>query len=539
MSKKIKGNAEFHEKGIGRVMIELAKTYHPKNAIREFFTNSVDADPSDIGAILYPAQRKIIISDDGEGIPFDKLSNLPREVGYSEKVGKIDKRGEKALGLLSFGSLGKRMHIISAPQENNQGNSYGYLMWEMNEQKSKMPFQAELIDPQQVSRYFFGPFAHGTRVIIEDVGENIMNLLTVQNLEKWLRETYAPALINGNVRMNVGKIDKRGSIKLTPIFAPDYERGLSEEIFNQVLRVPIKNEEEPGELEILLYINPEGMSEHVGVYSKDVLVYQSLAELDEFKKSPVWTSGKVTGYINDFFNKLILGRDGIDRNRRAFRAWREKVKEIEEQLRPLVEQKKKQSKSLKEQRSIKEVVEAFNSILKDYKKLNEDEALTRSDYGEELPVEGIEPTKRRKRGSRKKPTKRRHKGRPPGPGTFKYSEDGILERVTSKTNVPYGYPQPMEFPLEEADLRSKLEYRLGKPIMFINSSHEDYKDRVDHTKDFQRYITELMAKESANYEIKELDRKGELLEDKVGAVHRALEEAEKVKFHVLNKLKIR
>ena len=110
-------NAGFSNEGQGRALIELAMQYSPKNAIREYVTNGLDARlngrPENITVALYPNQKKLIISDDGTGIPYDKLMSLPVKIGESGKYGRIDSRGEKALGLLAFGSLGKTMHMLS------------------------------------------------------------------------------------------------------------------------------------------------------------------------------------------------------------------------------------------------------------------------------------------------------------------------------------------------------------------------------------------------------------------------------------------
>src|SRR3990167_11175533 len=100
----------FHDRGQGRALIELAKQYPPKDAIREFVTNSLDArvpdTVEDILVMVNPSQRRIVISDNGTGMRYEDLVALPTSIGYSKKAGDVDMRGEKALGLLAFGSLG-------------------------------------------------------------------------------------------------------------------------------------------------------------------------------------------------------------------------------------------------------------------------------------------------------------------------------------------------------------------------------------------------------------------------------------------------
>jgi len=100
----------FHDRGQGRALIELAKQYPPRDAIREFVTNSLDArldsTVEDIVVMINPNERRVVISDNGHGIPYDEINQLPLNIGYSKKAGNVDARGEKALGLLAFGSLG-------------------------------------------------------------------------------------------------------------------------------------------------------------------------------------------------------------------------------------------------------------------------------------------------------------------------------------------------------------------------------------------------------------------------------------------------
>src|SRR3990172_8560016 len=100
----------FHSEGEGRALVELARGYNPKNAVREFVTNSLDARVKDkrvnISLIVDPFDRRVIISDNGCGMTNEELYARALSIGYSEKRGVTDQRGEKALGLLAFGSLG-------------------------------------------------------------------------------------------------------------------------------------------------------------------------------------------------------------------------------------------------------------------------------------------------------------------------------------------------------------------------------------------------------------------------------------------------
>ncbi|MAH03785.1 hypothetical protein CMI39_03300 [Candidatus Pacearchaeota archaeon] len=532
---------KFHKRGGDKALIELCRGVNPDKTIRELTTNCLDArvpnKTEDIVVLVNPYNKKVIISDNGIGIKYDKLTKLPTSVGYSGKSGDIDMRGEKAFGLLSFGSLGDVMHIITRDHED-KSSDYGYLRWEINESKEKIIYENKKLSSRDIGKNYYGIFPHGTRIIIDRIPNHIMDILTIPNLKNWLRTLYNPALRKGITNISLGRLDKRvNDMKTESLKEINYEKDSSSKLVDDIIPIKIKKEETLGELEVLLYIDPEAAYDKVAVYSKDVLVYESIAELPEFNKSPVFTSGKVSGYINDYFNKLILGRDGIDRHRNAFKSWNNTIKELEGKLRPIVEEKKKHGKKVKEDKYIKEVFDAMSDVWGDIKESEADEEYTRSKDGDLLPVKGTEPTKIRKIGPKKTRTEL-PTGRPPGPGSFKYDLNGHHEKVNRKKGLPKGYPQPVAFQASEMHLRSKSDDLLGTPTPYINSIHEDYKLRVDlrDPTPFKRYITELMAKETAYSEIRKREKEKKLIGDKTEIVNAVLQKEELVKFRTLKRI---
>ncbi|HLD37325.1 MAG TPA: ATP-binding protein [Candidatus Nanoarchaeia archaeon] len=539
---------KFHAKGEGRALIQIARVYPPKDATREFVTNSLDAripgTKGEIVLIVNPNERRLIVSDNGTGMSYEKLVSLPTSVGYSEKAGIIDARGEKGLGLLAFGSLGKVMHIITRDYKNSSAG-YSYIRWEIDDDKEEVNYEPNKIGTGDMAA-FYGNFPHGTRVIIDRVNPHILDkILTVPNLKDWLRLFYNPALMREDVDIRVGRVEKRSKdIKAESLEAINYERGSSSKLINDTLPVNIKREEVPGKLERLLFINPEGVYDKVAVYSKDVLVYESLADLTEFSKSPVWTSGKVSGYVNDFFNKLVLGRDGIDRSRNAFKAWFDSIKELEEKIRPIVEESRKRGKSMQENRHINNIFKVITDVLKEIGREDISSEYVRSKTGILLPVDGIPPSTEHKGEEHKKEpaeSKIEKPIRPPGPGRFKEDEDGPRERVKPRQESPFNTPQPIEFEPHHMHLRSRSEYLGTLPTIFINSAHEDYKSRTNlrDSSIFDRYIIDLIAKESTYCDISKAEKNKRLVGEKSEIVKNALEKAEIVKLLTLKRLGIK
>ena len=555
MGKMQFSDVQLHEKGHGRVIMELAKAYHPRYAIREFVTNALDAripeTQENILVSINQPKKSLIVFDNGTGMPYDKLISLPKSVGYSNKAEHVDSRGEKGLGLLSFGSLGSRMHILSRPHEGNQ-DFYGHLLYEINNGKLRHGHEKlSSQDLEAVRDRFYGNFPSGTRVVIEGIPQGIMdkfltNTHPSNNLKQWLRQVYSPAIRNGDVNIHFGKYDKRsGSLKSETLDEIDYEDGreFAELFMDKTLSIPIKGQDEPGELEVLLYIDPEGAYDKVPVYSKDVQVYQSLAELDEFNRSPVWASGKVLGFVNDRFNKLVLGRDGIQRGSNAYKAWYEALSQVEEELKPIVEQHKKSVRKLQETKTIRQVMSAMHDAVRNLERegmpfQNIETGLYQEDsQGEMEKVKGQSP---REPGPGGRGSGGKKGGR--GPGTYVKDEEGTRRRVSPKKGLPASFIQPIDFPLHEGHLRSRLEERIGGDhVIYVNSAHGDYTARSDSkdTSVFQRYLIELVSKEFSMLDALNEDKKGALRGEPLELLEEALLREEAIKFQAMNALKIR
>ena len=109
-----------------------------------------------------------------------------------------------------------------------------------------------------------------------------------------------------------------------------------------------------------------------------------------------------------------------------------------------------------------------------------------------------------------------------------------------RSGLPFGFPQPVAFPVNEIHLRSKLENIVGTPTILFNSSHVDYTSRVEN-KDkrvFTRYIVELLAKGASLYEIQQAESQGVLLENRIDLACRVVEKEEPIKFLMLKRLGI-
>ena len=508
--------AEFHEKGRDRVMLELAKQYEPSKVIREYVTNSLDGREQgrleNIVVLVLPEQKRIVISDNGIGMTPEKLESLRHSIGYSDKAERVDMRGEKGLGILAFASAGTRLMAVSKSL-GDLSPGYGYLELE-NKNDLKIMSGFGEVKPGEVDNFFYGAFPHGTRVIIDGVNPHFLDkIYTPANIRKMLSVLYTPAIRKGDVSILVGRKGKSGKMNYDEVEPIDFRGDL---LLESVMNLEDKDKDGNPvklKLEALLFFNPEGSTDKVKVYSKDVLVYDSLTELDEFLTNKFWGCGKLTGYINDQFSKLVLGRDGIDRQRRQFRTWLGSIINIEQEFSETVYDRLKKGPRQKEDGLVRKAWRSLEQVYRKLKPMYESPLLIRAGVtGEEKLVVGVPPkTGMPEEDKPKIPTRRTDK--PNGVtgltgGTFEEVPEGTprarKERVAHKKNISMGFPVPSKFSDAEAHLRSKLEDKLGAPMIHINIGHDDYRERRSgKDDDFIRYVIDLCSKEIAFAEAKQ------------------------------------
>lgn len=106
--------------------------------------------------------------------------------------------------------------------------------------------------------------------------------------------------------------------------------------------------------------------------------------------------------------------------------------------------------------------------------------------------------------------------------------------------ITIGFPTRDTFSKAESHLRSKLEEKVGAPMIYINDSdsHGDYKRRFESKsakpEDQLRYIFDLCAKEIANLEVKKAVENRVIPAEE--AARRAFLRAEEIKYGVLKSL---
>ena len=340
---------KMSEVGQERMLVELAHLYkNPLHALREYVTNAVDAHGADrrkgtfqdglVNVDISPQDRRLIITDNASGMSEALMRVLPIRIGDSLKAGKPDQRGEKAVGLLAFGSMGGRCVDIISRGEGDVGyNHLRYTLEGKEEGNECLRAQFERLTSCDVERNFHGGFDRGTRVLVKTTTEVLKEKLTAPKIRRFLQGTYTPLLRAGWLPFWVCDISRNEQeIVDAPTFTGTLLRTERAGGFNAGSK---RHPDESG-LEVYLFFDPSSDSGSVPFFSKDVRVYDRITDLDDdLAETTLWGCGNVSGYANDPDLKLTLGRESIDfvRNTRTYRSLIKYLMDLDRELKPTIE----------------------------------------------------------------------------------------------------------------------------------------------------------------------------------------------------------
>lgn len=471
--------------GQRRLISELAQQYaNPLHALREYIVNSIDAiddgkiKDSLIKILLSPKGRRIIVEDNAYGMDEEKVRSLPVQVGNSAKFGRIDQRGEKAVGLLAFGSVGHMIHIVTKTKGEQMFN---YLRYEKKDEEVQEPV-FDRFTTDTVNREQYGVFPCGTRVILDTNTDIFRKNLTESAIERFVQETFFPLMQTRRISMKIGDADIGSTRKIQePEIAGDIL--LNE---NLTFKAKSKRDNEPKDYDLFAYLvfNPDIENGKVAVFSKDVKVYNSIVQLEEsLADLDFWRCRQITGYINEPNLKITLGREGINRDSNAYRGLVNLLEEIHNRYWPQISDQIKRKRFDKGNKLIDNV----------WKELEEVYKIT-------------DPLDKQTRGQPEK--------RPKGENDKDKRKQGGCGGDRER-KFPFQYSQ-MDFGLGEEELRSRLDTDSGYPIIQINTSHRDYIRIVVDSRDkdvVRDYIFDITAPQIALWEARRRIERGGTLGD--------------------------
>lgn len=487
------------EEGQRRLISESALQYsNPLHALREYLTNAIDAiDDGKINdglvkILLSQNGKSVIVEDNASGMNEKKVRSLPVEIGVSAKQGRLDQRGEKAVGLLAFGSMGYRMHIITRTKEEQY---YNYLRYEKNEDNQIEDPEFTKLTTSEVIREFYGTFHHGTRIIVNTNPDILKRNLTETAIEKFVQETYFPLMQTRRISLKIGNADNGSLRKVTELEMN------GDILLNQFLTFQAKSKGELKDYQVFAYLifNPEIENGKVSVYSKDVKVYNSVVQLEEsLAELDFWKCRQITGYINEPNLKITLGREGINRDSNAYKSLVSLLEQIHENYWPQISEQLKKRKAVKGNRLVDN---AWEDLEKAY--------------------QVTEPINIIPRGPPQNP-----KPHTPNPNPI----------TRNPRRFPFG-KRFEQFGLGQEKLRSKLETDLGYPVVVINNVHPDYKTNVQEgdEKSAKEYVFDISAPIIALWETEKLIERGGSLGDQYEMVQTIARRAQDLKYASTNR----
>ncbi len=191
---------EFEVGDWNKLLLLLGGLHDPINALREFVQNArdavVDAGLSGKQAVVQVhledlRQGRVVVFDNGVGMPEEKLRRLFREICSSEKLKRVDLEGRFGIGLLSYLAIADECEIVSRATGRRE-------TW-----KLVFPKRSELERPGQgrpqgrLERVREEREICGTDVILRGVHEHIAGALTAQRVVSHLQRHYGPQIEEG------------------------------------------------------------------------------------------------------------------------------------------------------------------------------------------------------------------------------------------------------------------------------------------------------------------------------------------------------
>ena len=488
------------------VIDQIARLYsHPHLAFKEYISNSIDNKTTDlleIGIVVNKKDGRIIIQDNGHGIDIESLAKIPTSIGFSSKRGFKTSIGEKGFGLLAYPSVGASQCQVFTRIENDSMINYLQMI------KGK---DSAIVEQKSPSELLYGDFAHGTQVVLHGISEDfISRYFTPSHIKSLVSSTFSPLLRNNIVKVKVGYLGK--GEKLIPIQPQEYsgEQVLEDKVEIEYIKDDKLNK---GILEFYLFINPKGTSEKVNYFNKGVLVLKSISSLDELSDLP-WSSGKLSGEINEDFLSLIPSREAPIREGAKFNAFIDLLKEQEEYLNEEINRLKIRATRHRCSEFATQFLKAIDAI---YKELSFTSPPPRSRTSSSTGFSG-DSTKNLEsniqNNTEHQDSKENSSEKPIGntmrQSSVKQQENESVVKIPRTRRIISALYTPHfdSFDLDKNHLRSELDHTYGH--VRINQEHDDFMAAQSNPdkKALDRYIGLLLSKEIAIGELSKRTEQG-------------------------------
>lgn len=446
----------------------LGSVYNdPRDALKEYVANSLDADASNIVVDL--SQRRtgtVQIKDDGTGMDKDKLRSVPDRVGLSDKLLLENRIGEKAIGILAFHSLGVDSLILWSRTDARPADPHCL--------QFKRGDPNPVLDPDdEVRIHPWLTDMRGTVVELRGIPSDVGRVLTLEKVKDHLGRLYREILRRRAVRIVVVEGKKSEHVTMESFKGePFWMRDLLTKY---------------GRIELQLYILPSPSDRRIEVFCKGQKVCE-LVVLDDRFRAVLWSGGQVHGDISADFLKPTTGRTGFVTNS-GFTAFVEKLDGIKTELEKAVDLEVETYRT-EQDREIQR--DLNNSFLRAILQLRTQgwsavETLVKSRRGEikGTAIDTDSGVKTQRQGLRRRRKGIRHL---------------VVEDKTGEQPAVRGAGINFEqkvFDSQEAHLRSKFDSR--QSLILINQGHPNYKEEYPERHRRYDYFHLLLAKELTLY----------------------------------------
>jgi hypothetical protein len=508
-----RGEVSFQIKDIGYAISQIGGAYErADSAFKESLNNSIDARLNDGVSIVLIAnkeQKNLIQTDNGIGMTLDQLKAIPQSIGSSQKRFQEGKIGRRQFGFLAFLSFARGCRIIS--RKIGQGDEgYNFLHLQREEIEGQKPTASyDVLNAKQIKDLGLVPIEHGTYVLIDGIEKEDLfdNYFSPPKLARLFGELYSPLIREGDVSITVKGTGYRNR-KPIQVHPPEYK---GEKVLDEIIEVEYTGKDEKtgekvgkiGNMDILLYIDPEASAGKVGHYNNGLRIMSSLTSLEEFNHAP-WNTGKLVGEINEDFLPLNISNTAPLPNSKRLEIFQDALRRYETNLNSRIKRLVVSRQKSKEEEFAEQLLRHFDKAYKDfYDAISSlSRGFGRSD--KQKQPKGIVNGIIDKGGGKGRRKIGREQRRDTGKKDF---GKGIKKTLSGNYSVSF---EP--FDIEENHKMSRLDEHMG--VIAINTSHSEF-ENLESEKDKRIYSSSLIATRIAQGELTKVRGK-EVLDEETG-----------------------
>lgn len=480
MAKKIPLNVK--NGNLSRIISYIASIYgHPRDAIEQYVENSRDIyaeTNEDNGLIVVDLKSRtgkyprVIIKDFGRGISVEKMESLPQELTSSDKLKKINQRGQKAIGMLSFFQFAGKCEILSKLDNEDYLHK---LTLEKDEETNL--FREADYDAQ----YKKMQDSYGTEVIISNIDENIIRQITFNRIYEHLQRKFSDDISEEKIRILLKEGKK--------------EKYIDPEDISKGIPYPIpKIRTKYGFILFDLYLWPKDSGQkRVQIKTRGNLKILDDIALDSNFDCFPWNSNQVFGSIKYELLKPTPAKNRIVPDKKHYPTFVEKVKTIEKAL--AEEVRKLQSKEEEKRRAKMDniVSQIFKEVFKELQ-LEDSPFSTpaKTDRGNEDIAGEIDENKKVPSGTKYNDT-----------NYDSFPQLPIIRPDIGKPSIKGKYvalPTVYYKPFENEQKRLHSYRDEIEKVIYINDIHPDYIKAKQRDETRLEYSLIIVAKETVVYE---------------------------------------